>query len=60
MDRRDPGDRYDRERFHGDPRFEGMDTVNHFEPVCEKTNNLGFRPGPTQTGLYSHSIKLEA
>ena len=30
------------------------------EPVREKTNNLGFRPGPTQTRLYSHSIKLEA
>ena len=30
------------------------------EPVHEKTNNLGFRPGPTQTRLYSHSIKLEA
>ena len=26
----------------------------------EKTNNFGFRPGPTQTGLYSHRIKLEA
>ena len=24
------------------------------EPVHEKTNNLGFRPGPTQTRLYSH------
>ena len=23
------------------------------EPVREKTNNLGFRPGPTQTRLYS-------
>ena len=31
-----------------------------FEPVHEKTNNLGFRPGLTQTRLYSHSIKLEA
>ena len=26
----------------------------------EKTNNLGFRPGPTQTGLYSHRKWLEA
>ena len=26
------------------------------EPVREKTNNFGFRPGPTQTGLYSHII----
>ena len=24
------------------------------EPVHDKTNNLGFRPGPAQTGLYSH------
>ena len=24
------------------------------EAVHEKTNNLGFRPGLTQTGLYSH------
>ena len=30
-----------------------------FEPVHEKTNNLGFRPGPTRTGLYRHRIKLE-
>ena len=30
------------------------------EPVHEKTNNLGFRPGPTQTRLNSHSLKLEA
>ena len=31
-----------------------------FEPVHEKTNNLGFRPGPTQTGLYNHRRWLEA
>ena len=31
-----------------------------FEPVHEKTNNLGFRPGLTQTGLYSHRTLLEA
>ena len=30
-----------------------------FELVREKTNNLGFRPGPTQTGLYSHRSRLE-
>ena len=30
------------------------------EPVREKTNNLGFRPGPTQTGLYSYRRWLEA
>ena len=26
----------------------------------EETNNLGFRPGPTQTGLYKHRRWLEA
>ena len=31
-----------------------------FEPVHEKTNNLGFRPGLSQARLYSHRIKLEA
>ena len=25
-----------------------------YEPVLEISNNLGFRPGPRQTGLYSH------
>ena len=25
-----------------------------YKPVREKTNNLGFQPGPTQTSLYSH------
>ena len=24
------------------------------EPRCKKTGLRGFRPGPTQTGLYSH------
>ena len=31
-----------------------------FEPSHEKTNNLGFRPGPIQTWLYSHRRWLEA
>ena len=31
-----------------------------FEPLHEKTKNFGFRPGQTQTGLYSHRSKLEA
>ena len=30
------------------------------EPRCEKTGLRGFRSGPTQTGLYSHRIWLEA
>ena len=32
----------------------------YFEPVRDKTNNLGFRPGPTQIGLYSHRSRLKA
>ena len=31
-----------------------------YEPVREKTNKLGFRPGPTQTGLFCHRKWLEA
>ena len=31
-----------------------------FEPRCEKTGLRGFRPGPTQTGLYCHRRWLEA
>ena len=31
-----------------------------YEPLCEKTGLRGFRPGPTQTGLYSHRRSLEA
>ena len=30
------------------------------EPLHQKTNNLGFGPGPTQTSLYSHRSRLEA
>ena len=29
------------------------------EPRSEKTGLRGFRPGPTQTGLYSHTRWLE-
>ena len=31
-----------------------------YEPVHEKTNNLCFRPGQTQTCLYKHNRWLEA
>ena len=31
-----------------------------YEPRCEKTGLRGFRPCPTQTGLYSHRRWLEA
>ena len=30
-----------------------------YEPVRVKTNNLGFRPGPTQTGLHNLRSILE-
>ena len=29
-----------------------------YEPVREKTDNVGFEPGPTQTGLYCHRRML--
>ena len=29
------------------------------EPLRNKASKLGFRPGPTQTGLYSHRSSLE-
>ena len=31
-----------------------------YEPRCEKSGPQGFRPGPTQTRLYSHRKWLEA
>ena len=31
-----------------------------YEPVSVETNELCFRPGPTQTGLYKHRRWLEA
>ena len=36
----------------------GYKTLN--EARSEKTGLRGFRPGPTQTGLYSHKRWLEA
>ena len=30
------------------------------EPSCDITNILGFRPGPTQTRLYSYRSRLKA
>ena len=35
-------------------------SIVSYEPRCEKTGLRGFRPGPTQTGLYSHRRWLEA
>ena len=37
-----------------------IDSIVTYEPVIEKTNNLGFRPDPTQIRLYSHRSRLEA
>ena len=34
--------------------------LSSYEPRSEKTGHRGFRPGPTQTGLYSHRRWLEA
>ena len=31
-----------------------------FEPRFEKTSLRGFRPGPTEKGLYNHTRTLEA
>ena len=31
-----------------------------YEPRYDKTGLQGFRPGPTQTGLYNHTRWLEA
>ena len=42
-------------RFNKLPRF-----YIPYEPRSEKTGLRGFRPGPTQTGLYSHRKWLEA
>ena len=36
------------------------ETPKTYEPGCEKTGLRGFRPGPTQTGLYSHRRWVEA
>ena len=37
-----------------------LSLCNTFEPVCEKTNNVGFRPGPTHAGLCSYRRGLDA
>ena len=35
-------------------------STGKIEPRSEKTGLRGFRPGPTQTGLYNHRRWLEA
>ena len=39
-------------------QIQNLEVLN--EPHCEKTGLRGFRPGPTQTGLYNHTRWLEA
>ena len=51
-----------RQRRKGDPmilKLEEARTILN-EPRSEKTGLRGFRPGPTQTSLYSHRRWLEA
>ena len=38
----------------------GKTVFSIFQPVHEKTDNLGLRPGPAQTGMYSHRATLKA
>ena len=44
----------------GNDWFTAGTSLHVYEPRCEKTGLRGFRPGPTQTGLYSHRRWLEA
>ena len=46
--------------YSSTPLFLFSGITKDSESAHEKTNNLGFRPGPTQNRLYSHRIKLEA
>ena len=54
---------YDGSIKHTDMLSMGNDNVHDsviFESRCEKTGLRSFRPGPTQTGMYSHRRWLEA
>ena len=55
-----PEDRFSRVRAHLVCHSKIFEFKRIHEPLHEKTNNLGFRPGLTQTDLYSHRRKLEA
>ena len=39
---------------------QNISRVSIYEPRLEKSGLRGFRPGLTQTGLYSHRSRLEA
>ena len=43
-----------------DPTGNDAIPLTRTELSYEKTINFDFRPDPTQTGLYSHSISIEA
>ena len=45
--------------IHHFDKLVAIGAVSSYEPVHDKTNNLGFQPGPTQTGLYSHRNRRE-
>ena len=47
------------EKSHNDSNEEMPGNVS-LEPVRKKTNNLGFRPGLTQTNMYNHRRRPEA
>ena len=47
------------EKSHNDSDEEMPGNVS-LEPVREKINNLGFRPGLTQTDIFNHRRRLEA
>ena len=48
--------------LHNGHSAKGRSSISQLliEPRCEKTDLRCFRPGPTQTGLYSHGRWLEA
>ena len=46
--------------FHVLDYHSSMNAIGVYETRCEKIGLRGFRPGPTQTGLYSHRRWLEA
>ena len=37
-----------------------LSCIDIYEPLHHKTKNFGYRPGPTQTGLYKHRRWLQA
>ena len=46
--------------IQSDSKTLGQSEAQLFEPRREKTGLRGFRPGPTQTGLYKLRKELEA